>query len=122
MMKNNPVMAILEMIEAVDPGDTEQLDRIDNAVYAYVHNIINIIGEFPNFWPPLYTRSRDALKTIRPKEWQVNIVNSWGARCEPIKTIFHVHEWMHNFKTEELAELHSIIQAIEFDRNQENEN
>lgn len=98
------IQDILKMIETVSPDDTEKLDEIDARVWVCLHlqgdfNIsINggIIYYRHNSWPedartilqhpfqnPEYTRSRDALKAIRP---------------------------------EGLAELHAILQAIEFER------
>jgi hypothetical protein len=63
---------------------------------------------------PEYTRSRDALKAIRPEGWDFTISTQykicWGQKGQD-KTLNYV--WS---KTEELAELHAIIQAIEYDR------
>ena len=68
-----------------------------------------------------YTRSRDALKQIRPDGkimWCFFENYPEGARARA--EIFHDHGdnpiqtgW---FPTEELAELHAIIQAIEYER------
>ena len=71
---------------------------------------------------PDFVRSRDALKRIRPEGWQwacdftaPDIGYDWmgwkeGAPAEVRAT---------NMQTEELAELHAIIQAIEWERNNE---
>src|ERR1700730_10498121 len=68
-----------------------------------------------------YTRSRDALRAIRPEGWHTYAVNVgdatydayWGYACQiegdQIRT-------SGTLPTEELAELHAIIQAIEYER------
>ncbi len=78
-----------------------------------------------------YTRSRDALKSIRPKGWYIggifdetsigqfdtgyNFVLRNGlaeeVECQHFRSYRHA--------TEELAELHAIIQAIEYERKNE---
>lgn len=70
-----------------------------------------------------YTRSRDALKAIRPEGWWLLIKHVYpnftyeGWLYAPLKhpkLVFHAHAV---FPTEELAELHAIIQAIQWERN-----
>lgn len=56
---------ILKMIETVDPDDSVKLDEIDLAVYKY-------IGELHMMLPKV-TRSRDALKAIRPDGWDCRV-------------------------------------------------
>jgi len=128
---------ILEMIEAVYPSDTAKLDEIDAMVWCYLNsaefkwtkgrglfeyniggkeNVTKRIGKNIQ-----YTRSRDALKQIRPDGkimWCFFENYPEGARARA--EIFHDHGdnpiqtgW---FPTEELAELHAIIQAIEYER------
>ena len=132
---------ILKMIEEVDPADTAKLDEIDARAWAY----LNLIGDFTitfsgcsvyyrhngwnkeartilhhSFEHDQYTRSRDALKAIRPEGWNLEI-EVWGkpqARCTIWKRPFcdtgiRFSRWL---PTEELAELHAIIQAIEHER------
>jgi len=149
---------ILEMIEAVDPSDTDTLDEIDARVWCLLRNInpdasskkLGNIGEkithvdckaweFQRVryaaWDdhpsddemPEYTRSRDALKSIRPEGWQYNMAHDggedawkcaltkWGARCTPLCWINSQWNISKLIKTEELAELHAIIQAIEWE-------
>src|SRR5689334_14421562 len=80
---------ILKMIEAVDPADTAKLDEIDLAVayylvgggfrYKIIHSPERITRtERQGDWITVpykyqsrfrYTRSRDALKIIRPQGW-----------------------------------------------------
>lgn len=68
-----------------------------------------------------YVGSRDALKELRPKGWDITVRtgdNDLGCICT-------IHKWIDNTRhsyvspilpTEELAELHAIIQAINFER------
>lgn len=120
---------ILKMIAEVDPADTGRLDEIDLAVGKYIGGneiIVFLLEKAPSgIEKPLrqYTRSRDALKAIRPDgyvfqtsgivqdnhgklEWSFNWITKDYFMCED--TPF--------FPTEELAELHAIIQAKEHDR------
>jgi len=83
---------------------------------------------------PKYTRSRDALKSIRPSSFtQVHLwVNSaWHSGPDEVQKSkavgFSVRTeggYLESFSssevaTEELAELHAIIQAIAFERKQQ---
>lgn len=69
-----------------------------------------------------YTRSRDALKAIRPRGWGFDIqthnhrgdVVSW--RCIAELCDKQVHFSSGVLLSEELAELHAIIQAIAYER------
>lgn len=139
---------ILEMIEAVDPADAGKLDEIDKAVAIYVgYKPYGVktetdalsrktqsfemwespVGEI-DFWHPDYTRSRDALKAIRPDGWIL------ASKVSRIKSTVSIYEFVHSregrkgqhFKsprlyTEELAELHAIVQAIAYEREQNND-
>ena len=108
---------ILELIESVDPKDTDKLDEID----ARVEWFLGVSVEPMSTGLYKYTRSRDALKQIRPDGkimWCFFENYPEGARARA--EIFHDHGdnpiqtgW---FPTEELAELHAIIQAIEYER------
>lgn len=65
-----------------------------------------------------YTRSRDALKAIRPDGW--DFIDVYGGYNHN-KWIFNINMGSFNTKgavlpTEELAELHAIIQTIEYER------
>ena len=119
-----PAAKILEMIEKVAEikaeaeaeGEprilSEFLDEIDEAVAKY---------EAPNdwmFWPsmPQYTRSRDALKAIRPEGWLKNsfqyVLGGFvSVLYNPDDTEAETRQ--RRLPTEELAELHAIIQATE---------
>lgn len=125
---------ILKMIEEVSPDDTAKLDKIDQEVWFYIEKpkgekyMRNKIMWSPP--PPKYTRSRDSLKAIRPEGWLVKSYqyHTGGFSFELnkyIPTPEGVHRLHHTSKmfvcqtapTEELAELHAIIQAIEYERN-----
>ena len=119
---------ILAMIEAVDPADTAKLDEIDRWVCRYVHGMSE---GFNGTYEPekhRYTSSRDALKAIRPKGYSVYIQKTTSCMCtmeyvtygaldedkiKPQKLVT-----ARNLPTEELAELHAIIQAIAYERQQ----
>lgn len=129
---------ILKMIETVDPQDTAKLDEIDARVAAYRVNEGyvrhgHIYGPYDRVvWTNRgagtvkvlpYTRSRDALKAIRLENWPCYEMRYYGCltdykfwKCEissEHKTVASVGR-----PTEELAELHAIIQAIEYERRQ----
>lgn len=127
---------ILQMIEQVKPDDTAMLDEIDARVSCYIHPHIELV-EYNNGachairnsdgftgMPPQYTRSRDALKAIRPDGWDVLCFQQYeGENSFELMTLdnkVRTKEYL-KFPTEELAELHAIIQAIAYERGQENE-
>ena len=103
---------ILDMLEAVtEDTPTETLDEIDYLVWT-------IANRKDPFYTgvPMYTRSRDALKAVRPdgvviqvryypEGFQGDAVGSKGQSPR--------------LPTEELAELHAIVQAIEWERTHE---
>lgn len=102
---------ILKMIETVDPADTAKLDEIDARVLEYI-NANGIIHRWSSRLK--YTRSRDALKAIRPEGWTYSCGFVGHARLCSVKrgAAFHAEK----LPSEELAELHAIIQAIEYER------
>jgi hypothetical protein len=127
---------ILALIETVAPDDTAKLDEIDARVHCYLGNMT-----FTDMLPPdfgdspvylakssetchvrisgssKYTRSRDALKAIRPKGWAFDICDyGHGAFVELRKLEPSLFENLMPLPTEELAELHAIIQAVEWER------
>lgn len=141
---------ILELIENADPTDTEALDKIDVLVTEYI-GVSGCLDKYGNpcSWedqksflkkhgvnPGIpYTRSRDALKTIRPEGVQFSMLHSPpinGFQCcvafsdgATLRKEFH-SPWRRSVDgkpnydidgfTEELAELHAIIQAIAHER------
>ena len=83
-------------------------------------------GNYYGTWvAPQYTRSRDALKAIRPEGgwWEINTYSA-GAFCFCQMDAWRKEPWFKSpgvgkyLPTEELAELHAIVQAIEWERSQ----
>lgn len=140
---------ILKMIESVAGPDmtvpevVARLDEIDIKVWDYIFPndphpetwfTLWATGGAPRKLPPKeFTRSRDALKSIRPErcnisQYRVRIhiekLDDEG-RSREVK-IFHISmmkkwkEFDGKAETEELAELHAILQAIEYERNNAN--
>lgn len=126
---------ILSLIENVDPVDTAGMDEIDARVWCYWQGLTYEYndkyghgGIVPNTNPvhwldnagKEYTRSRDALKSIRPDGWIFYLCNfdlnhTWfqfDAHCPHGE-----FDGTPPLPTEELAELHAIIQAIDYERN-----
>lgn len=134
---------ILKLIEAVDPTDADKLDEIDARVWCYINkkyfirsftygNVIGIgHGDHDtgtqlaqNYLSrPGYTRSRDALKAIRPDGWtwvastrdEGCHFNFYSPNPNHMRRLSAVHQ-SEFLPTEELAELHAIIQAIAHER------
>jgi len=122
---------ILHMIETYDTKNTEVLDEIDarwwlvaegyiNAPHnAFWHKDVNVNTRFicQGNLAPKYTRRRDALKAIRLDGWVVNLVLNFNDN----ESFFAVYNWFGDnvskqidspkLPTEELAELHAIIQT-----------
>lgn len=117
---------ILKLIEEVDLSDTAKLDEIDARVWCFVKKrafpglkLLNYENDLyeqmggRRIRTPKYTRSRDALKKIRPEGWWFQLIPcaSGNWMCDSMHDI-HVEPR----PTEELAELHAIIQAIAYER------
>lgn len=128
---------ILELIESVDPSDVAALDEIDARVDAYVSGrpfngydketgfYETVEDDEPTEWNPLkYTRSRDALKAARPEGWKFMILLDLENNGIDCHALFNTEKYGYEAfriksgaqKTEELAELHAIISAIEHER------
>ncbi len=113
---------ILKMIETVEPGDDVALHNIDTAVWLYLYLKPGMPVAIPAH--PKYTRSRDALKQIRPEGWcfrQVYIHYGMSYTIAQIalpmgENTFLQMEAKLSGEKEELSELHAILQAIEHDR------
>src|SRR5262249_23630579 len=71
-----------------------------------------------------YTRSRDALKAIRPEGWFIGNMREYASRefmCGLYQRSSAEMEIVSgDLPTEELAELHAIVQAIEYERRNRN--
>jgi len=134
------ILRLIESVSLSNPADDETLDLIDARVHAYcssrtfVANGKTCTDDHTSYWVqyrenppckeygvPRYTRSRDALKAIRPKGWEkrsgwrtailqeTQVGDCWLAKLYKIdgKAIMSFA-----CPTEELAELHAIIQAL----------
>jgi len=141
--------AILSMIEEVNPDDTTTLDKINILTLGYiagadVHIIeidydgsvyaMNALREEVDLHRSYnkneidFTRSRDALKAIRPEGWYLDHAGisyaQGGFSCTlwrgKDKELIYSDPFLNPKKvgTEELAELHAIIQAIAYERSQ----
>jgi hypothetical protein len=135
-MKDHEI--IIKMLSKVTPDDTDKLDEIDCRCQAFLYDFDNytvdsydkknkiltlsLCGELVGVKSfHQYTRSRDALKAIRP-DWAVIHIFKAGSHC----TCYidgkeggenHGSSW-DDFETEELAELNAIIHAIAYERAQ----
>ena len=118
----NEAENILNMIENVSPDAIHALDEIDERVSAYYNQESAEYEKRMGYIPKEYTRSRDALKSIRPdsKRWWLDylgyntIEEGWDCAYDNGNITTEIHD---SLPTEELAELHAIIQAIEWERN-----
>lgn len=138
--------AILKMIEDVSPDDADTLDEIDARVWCWrgvqgfdenrfrfdltFDRMRNDKGDGYYYCngrnnrklAPKYTRSRDALKSIRPEGWSYSVFheNLSPDNCIRVTRLEKDGVTFENcvatIATEELAELHAIIQAIEWER------
>lgn len=100
--------AIIAQIESTHPDDAEGLDKIDQKV-----------AQFLGVAPASYTRSRDALKTIRPPKFWLKIENWPHGRTVTYGCFVLESGEVVGFSsgcgtTEELAELHAIIQGVAY--------
>lgn len=121
-------MEILREIENVDHNNPHAMFRLNELVYKWLLTV-NPSTPYGKF-----VFSRDTLKAIRPEGWvfEVQNIHPWALE----KRLWRVTGYFHKFenepyelgsisvskrsdcKTEELAELHAIIQAIDHDRSQ----
>lgn len=124
---------ILKMIQEVSPDDAVKLDEIDARVSAYnmwlyalrweKRGVLSVMhkGEEGIVKPSVkYTRCRNSLKAIRPQGWELQVFQKgfdWFGELEKRFEIGLSFRTENLLPTEELAELHAIIQAIEFERN-----
>lgn len=133
---NSVVQDLLNMIENVSPDDTAKLDEIDARVWCWLsdyrfagtrHDRVFVLDENQCEIEKLngvctlkYTRSRDALKAIRPEGWCFiggmvgKYADMTATKLLPETPEFTAHQY--DLPTEELAELHVIIQVIEYER------
>lgn len=109
-IKMSDAKKILEMIEAVDPQDSDALDEIDELVFKYVTNFIDMGGNIlkkdqifvfgktsvelhdengvfsriDGLNLPSYTRSLDAIVAIQPEGWKFD-VSAFCWPCCPVQ-------------------------------------
>lgn len=123
----------LSLIENVDPADTAGIDEIDKRTQAFLHGLdqegtgADQFGEL-RVWEMYsedeykpYTRSRDALGTIWPKGWLFGTTIGSMDYNKFYCVGFKHEQWNTKVSgaelgTKELAELHAILQAIEYER------
>lgn len=134
------VKDILHLIEIVSPDDEAKLNEIDARTHSYlqqeefvemtqstgcvrhykVRPTVDGDGGFRMCgYSHLYTRSRDALKSIRPDrfeltEWEYGHEYKFNLIAKIYPEVFYG-----GGASEELAELHCILQAIEYERSLE---
>jgi hypothetical protein len=102
--------AIIAQIESTHPDDAAGLDQIDQKV-----------AQFLGVAPASFTRSRDALKAIRPPKFWLKIQNWPHGRTQVFGCFILESGEVVGFlsgcgTTEELAELHVIIQGVAYTR------
>lgn len=110
MQTEHNAKAIIAQIESTHPDDTAGLDKIDQ-----------LVALFLGVTPATYTRSRDALKTIRPPKFWLKIENWPHGRTQVFGCFVLESGEVAAFQsgcgtTEELAELHAIIQGVAYKR------
>ena len=128
------IKQMLEMIEDVDPEDTDKLDEIDAMVHilkcvpSVQEEIIASDGSIESWiyyrlkWKddPAYTRSLDAIKKIQPNGWMIKEYITWVTGECYIRLsngLDGKQLYSKTLPTEELARLHAVLQAIEWERN-----
>lgn len=132
---------LLTLIETAEPSDTARLREIDarvvcflnkrtfklcNGTYWYDEETFETGGGYNCRDTSKYTRSRNALKAIRPKGWMIYEMGQnydtgvWY--CQMVNPKYSGEDiGIGEIASEELAELHAIIQAIAHDRAGEGE-
>lgn len=117
----NIVELILHKIEDLsihDLLDDSKLAKIDALVHGYVLGKYakTIVGLAE---PLIYTKSRDLIKSLRPEGYWFQIIpvskSAWLVSCANEKEGPIMCSG--NMPSEELAELHAVIQAINYVRN-----
>jgi hypothetical protein len=108
---------IINLIETLNPANDAEMAGIDAQVWHYVHGN-DAVPPLTGY--PRYTRSRDVLKAIRPAGFLVKIENwekftaVYGCFILPDGTLADFDSGQGT--TEELAELHVILQGIAYSR------
>lgn len=108
MQTEHTAKLIIAKIESTHPSNTTELDKIDQQV-----------AQFLGVALAPYTRSRDALKTIRPPKFWLKIENWPHGHTQVFGCFILESGEVVAFQsgcgtTEELAELHAIIQGVAY--------
>ncbi|WP_435640344.1 hypothetical protein [Micavibrio aeruginosavorus] len=132
-------LKLLKLVESANSSDTAILDEIDGRFWLYIHhpqleyltfdNSRTVFakdesGKFHSFFEAhlaIYTRSRDELKRARPDGWivtDVSYFSSTGEHTCLMRKKGVAFAYCEHAPTEELAELHAIVQAIALERKQ----
>jgi len=114
------IKQILEMIKAVDQEHTDKLNEIDRLVDFVIDEEQAELNDDLGYGHPQVTRSLDAIKNIQPDGWvlvttacgvgactTIGLADGDGSMPTPI------------LPTEELARLHAVLQAIDYERKKE---
>lgn len=130
---------ILKMIESVDLSDKRDVEELDVAVWEYTkrwkvlssyNRCITVEDDcvasgkltLPYNDLPFYTRDRNALRKICPEGWKIyrkyylKTEDKHLVKLAPPRICSIRYVCSPRLPTEELAELHAIIQAIRFER------
>lgn len=113
---------ILSLIESVDPNNDVLTNQINVAVQLYLDQIETLAKH--GWWvmkgSKSYTESRDILKAIRPDGWDFEWRNYGKINNELLVRYAAICPEKHfvspKMTSEELAELHVIIQSIAYER------
>lgn len=126
----NTAEELLNLIETVDANDTASLEEINARVQCYVENR-DADDHYEAPWRPVkerrdntplwkvieartYATSRDAIKAIRPVNWSFHCHPHY---CDAYSKAHGINRTSPpSMPTEELAELHATIQAIQYER------
>lgn len=108
MQTEHSAQLIIAQIESTHPNDAAGLDKIDQQVAQFLG-----VASAP------YTRSRDALKTIRPYNFWLKIENWPHGHTQVFGCFILESGEVVAFQsgcgtTEELAELHTVVQGIAY--------
>lgn len=119
-----------DLLVAIEDDQPDQ-DKLDAQIHAFLNNhkirkyddraYYFSGGYISSNYIPRYCTSRDVLKSIRPKGWvfSINNLDGFGTTVRGIKHGFGDKvSSRYDMDSEELAELHAIIQAIAKDREQ----
>lgn len=129
MVPNEIYKSLLNDIENVNPEDSMKLKRIEENFHRFLHGSVRPVIE--EYRIKQVTNSRDALKDVRPHGWYPIGFGKCGYGESEIGMgafgfVFSLYKpdpfrqdgfvKSKYLPTEELAELHAIVQAIAYER------